>query len=343
MPIADACIALRFDASPQVGLGHLRRAYALAQECRGRGLSVRYVAPRQTHALLLGDGIDAAHVLDAGSDWLSPAISHVITDMNWHGNGPGSSVEVAHLVRQGAFVAMIDCVPPDEYIDQPDPPALIITPYLNARTLRARAPNAPRWETGARYTILSPDYAALRAALPPKSARILVACGGSDPDGFAVETVDALLPSGLGLDVVVGPLFDAPSRAALLARARAHPQITLHDAPPTLAPLIAGAALVVGRVGLIRYEAACLGTYGIYLAGGDAYADYFRQYNARGFAEIYQQGLNGGRDAYLARLQALSDPETRASLIQRNDAAMAAVDGNGAANVLDVVLTLKPA
>ncbi|MCT8161323.1 hypothetical protein [Pseudoruegeria sp. SHC-113] len=340
--MAEPCIALRYDAWPEIGLGHLRRAYALARECAARGITVLHVVPAQSRALLLRDGIPENTILDAGSDWLSPAITHVITDINWHGNGAGASEEVAHLTAQGATVAMIDCIPPDEYRDQPSPPALIITPYLNARALFPKPPNAPRWETGARFTILSPDYSTLRAAPPAKTERLLITCGGSDPDAFSLATVDALLPSGLPLDVVIGPLFSEDIRAGLSARAQANPQIALHDAPATLAPLIAQAGLVVGRVGLVRYEAACLGTYGIYLAAGEAYAEYFTRFTARGFAEIYQDGQAGGRAAYLDRLQALADPATRAPLLARNAEAMKAVDGNGAVNVIDLVLTLNP-
>jgi UDP-2,4-diacetamido-2,4,6-trideoxy-beta-L-altropyranose hydrolase len=303
---------------------------------------VRFVVPQRTRDLLLGDGIAPDLILDAARDWLAAGISAVITDINWHGNGLGASIEVAALAARGASVAMIDCVPPDEYVDQPTPPALILTPYLNARALRPVPPNAP-WQAGARFTILSPDYFALRAHPPARGARILVTCGGSDPDGFSFDTVDALLESRLPLDVIIGPLFDAATRARLAELAIAHPQITLHDAPATLAPLIAAASLVVGRAGLIRYEAACLGTYGLYLAGGDAYAQYFRGFTDRGFAEIYQEGQNGSRNAYLQRLCALADPAVRAPLMQRNAAAMAAVDGNGAANVIYAVLTLiKP-
>jgi hypothetical protein len=133
---------------------------------------------------------------------------------------------------------------------------------------------------------------------------------------------------------------DGLSVGGAQAAAQAQGQISLHDAPATLAPLIARAALVVGRAGLIRYEAASLGIYGLYLAGGDAYAEYFRRFTARGFAEIYQEGQNGGRAAYLQRLRGLTDPAARVPLMQRNAAAMAAVDGRGAANVIDAVLTL---
>lgn len=301
---------------------------------------MRFVVTPRSRDLLLRDGIASALILDAGGDWLIPGIDAVITDINWHGNGTSASVEGAALAARGVQVAMIDSVPPDEYVDQPNPPALIITPYLNARVLRPYPPNAPKWAAGARFAILSPDYAALRADLPTRSDRILVTCGGSDPDGFSVQTVQALLGCRLPLDVVIGPLFDAATRARLAGLAQAHDQISLHDAPATLAPLIARAALVVGRAGLIRYEAASLGIYGLYLAGGDAYAEYFRRFTARGFAEIYQEGQNGGRAAYLQRLRALADPAARAPLMQRNAAAMAAVDGRGAANVIDAVLTL---
>lgn len=332
-------IALRHDAGPQIGLGHLRRATVLARECAARGIAVRHVVPAQGRALLLAEGVDPALILDASGDWVQPGIAAVIADISWHGNGPGASVEVAALVARGLRVVMIDSIAPDEYRDQPHPPALLITPYLNARALRSRPPNA-RWQAGARFTILSPDYAALRADPPPRGARILVTCGGSDPDGFSTATVEALLDCGLPLDVVVGPLFDDATRAHLAALAAAHPRVLLHEAPATLASLIAGAGLVVGRAGLIRYEAACLGTYGLYLAAGAEYADYFRRFTAAGFAEIFQEGQNGGRAAYLARLRALADPAVRAPLMRRNPAAMAAVDGNGAANVLDAVLKL---
>ncbi len=338
-------IALRYDVWPEIGLGHLRRGYSLAKELKNRGIACRHVVPERSAALLRRDGIPEHEIVICSAinaSWLQdrPEITHVVTDIHWHGNADAASAEVSRLAATGTSVIVVDCVSPDSYIDQTPAPAAVITPYLNARSLRDTPPRNTDWQTGARFSILAPEYETWRArAAQVPTERILVTCGGSDPDGFSIETATALLGANTPLDVVVGPLFSDAIQTALATLADENDQITLHQAPPTLAPLIAQASGIVGRLGLIRYEAACLGKNGIYLSAGTTYRAYLEGFKARGFAEVFLDGAPNGRKDYLDRLRQLADPTRRQVFFKPNSAAMELVDGKGAANVIDVVLS----
>lgn len=343
--MSSPLIALRYDAWSEIGLGHLRRGYSLAQELKNRGIACRHVVPERSVDLLKSDGVSEHEILicrSTDSRWLqdTPEISHVITDIHWHGNANAASAEASRLAATGTPVIVVDCVPPDAYTDQTPAPSTVITPYLNACSLRDAPPRNCEWKTGARYSILAPEYALWRTrAREAGEARILVTCGGSDPDGFSIDTVNALLGANTPIDVVVGPLFSDGIRSTLAKLAQENSAITLHQAPKTLAPLIAGASGIVGRLGLIRYEAACLGKNGIYLSAGTTYRAYLEGFKARGFAEIFLDGEPNGRKDYLACLRRLADPQVRQAFFLPNITAMDLVDGKGAANVINVVLS----
>ncbi|MEP3299042.1 MAG: hypothetical protein ABJO27_21635 [Pseudoruegeria sp.] len=339
-------VALRYDAWPEIGLGHLRRGYSLALELTSRNIDYYHVVPERTVPILLRDGIAESQIIvcePLNVDWLRnrPDISHVITDFHWHGNAPSASAEASLIASTGVCVSVIDCIAPDDYVDQSPAPNAVITPYLNAENLRNSPPKNTIWKNGARYSILSPEYKTWRAQSETSaSGRILITCGGSDPDAFSIDTVTALLPLETPLDVVVGPLFSNQIKAELADLQKAFPQITLHDAPKSLAPLIARSACVVGRLGLIRYEAACLGKNGIFLSAGTAYREYLNGFKAQGFAEIFLDGDPNGRSNYLNRLRDLSNPKLRNIVFEPNTTAKELVDGNGAANVIDLIMSL---
>ncbi len=200
---------------------------------------------------------------------------------------------------------VIDSMPPDHHVpmrDRRDPDALV-APYLGAR-----APDgfAGRWLGGARYAILDVEYAATRPSAPARlPRRALLSCGGSDADGLSLPAARALARAGLHVDVVVGPLFDVRARTELVEWCAADTRRTTHDAPESLATLIARADVIVGRPGLLRYEAAALGRYGVYLARGPAYRDYYAGFAAAGLAEISCETCTAERVRFIGRLAAL--------------------------------------
>jgi spore coat polysaccharide biosynthesis predicted glycosyltransferase SpsG len=199
-------------------------------------------------------------------------------------------------------------------------------------------PAAARWLHGPRFAILPPRIVAARdLSRFPETLRILVVCGGSDPNALSARIVERLRDAPAPIDVVVGPMFSPALRARLDALAQADASVCLHDAPPSLVDLYQAATLVVGRAGLIRYEAACLGRNGIYLSEGSAYSDYFAEFTRSGAAEIHVGVDDRGVSVFFARLESLRDPAALAVASLPNLRAYPAVDGQGAQRVAEAI------
>jgi spore coat polysaccharide biosynthesis predicted glycosyltransferase SpsG len=279
---------------------------ALAEALRAEGAHPVFLASAETQAALAARGVAAGDLRAPGA---LAGLRAVVADTLWPGNAAATAARVAEIARAGLPVAVIDSMPPDHFVADPagPPPDLVITPYLGAEALRD-APAARRWLAGAGYAILGAEYARLRvAATMPDSPRLLVACGGADPGGLAPAIVAHLGARGwprgpggaLGVDVVIGPLFRAADVARLRDAARSQPALRLHTAPPGLAPLIAQASLVVGRMGLIRYEAAALARGGVWLQPSDDYRAYLRGFEQAGLARVFHGTDPGGTAAFL--------------------------------------------
>jgi UDP-2,4-diacetamido-2,4,6-trideoxy-beta-L-altropyranose hydrolase len=337
--------ALRFVATPKTGLGHARRMLSLAAHLP-RALCV--IDP-ETAATLRALGtleasirvIDPAAAPGAWSD--DPDVPRrAVFDLQYSGNAEATATEVAVLKRAGFAVSVIDSMPPDQFVACPGgAPDLVVTPYLGADRLRPR-PEAGSWLHGPSYAILPAELVEARAdALSRREPRILIACGGVDKGGLSARILARLEDAPVAKDVVIGPMFAPALKAELADMARGRTGVARHDAPTSLVPLYRAASLVVGRPGLTRYEAACLGRHGIYLADGADYGEYFAGFAEAGSAEIYVEApSSGGADDFFRRLDTLRDPDTFERLARPNRTAMDIVDGRGAERVARAIDTL---
>lgn len=333
--------SLRFTSTVAIGLGHALRILNLARYLPG----AIFIVDPETAATLrtLDCSPDAIHVIAPRSkpeEWASkPGIPRNVTlDMQFSGNASSTAAEVAALKRAGCTVSVIDSMPPDHFISAPDgAPDILVTPYLGAGALRPE-PAAARWLHGPDYVILSPEFLDVRQeATIPCTDRILITCGGSDPTGLSARIVELAKDIPAALDVVVGPMFSPSLKARLHNLARSECNVTLHEAPASLVPLYTKASLVLGRPGLTRYEAACLGRNAIYLAEGSPYGDYFESFNQTGIAEIYRDDASDGAAAFFARLEGLRDPATLERATRPNERARRTIDGRGAIRVAEAI------
>ncbi len=342
-PNIAAHVVLRVDASRAIGMGHLMRMRDLAAEFAARGATCSYACRLESHSVLRAQGIPAASIITVadGSNWTAPSgTTHIVTDIMWSGNAFSAAREVSALTATGLPVTVIDSMPPDHFVtpDSAIPPACVVTPYLGAQHLRP-PPRTPDWAAGADFAVMDPAYTAARARIaPPLPHRILVFCGGADPTGLSQRVAARLAPTGAAIDLVLGPLYPPDLRTALTRLANDHLNLTLHGPQSGLSGLIECCGLVVGRIGLLRYQAAMLGRTGIYLFEGPEYRVYLENFDRSGLAEVYFSDPPTGDGPFLERLSSLSDPKIRDALFALNSPAMAAVHGQGAANVVDRVL-----
>lgn len=341
--MAEPLIALRGDASRAIGMGHLARLHDLGCELAARGIAHLFACAPDTAPLLRTRGVAAEQIVtaDPNAGWVQASgATHVITDIMWSGNAFAAAREIAALTATIRPVTVIDSMPPDHFVTAPGSvaPSCVITPYLGATHLRP-APRTDDWAAGAEFAVMDPTYLAARARLAgPLPRRVLVSCGGADPTGLSLRIARPLAATGLPIDLVIGPLYPADTRDRLQELGREHPNLTLHGPQQGLSALIEACGLVVGRIGLLRYQAAVLGRTGIYLFEGTEYRAYLENFAHAGLAEVFFADPPGGDTAFLDRLAEMSDPAVQDRLFRLNAAALAAVHGNGAASVIDRVL-----
>lgn len=362
-------IAFRVDASLEIGTGHVMRCLALAVAARARGARVRFIcrelpghlaqrvrergfdvallpAPAShgahgtPHAHWLKvpvatDAQETAAALDGGRpDWL--VVDHYALDAAWE----------RALRPHATAVAVID-----DLADRPHDCDLLVD--------AAAAPGAPRYDRllppgarrlgGPRYAPLREEFAAARAAQPPRSGtleRILVSFGGADASGAACRVVEALAamdsPPCRDLDAVAG--LTSPHAARLRELCAARPGFTAHASVGNIETLMARADLAIGAGGTMAWERACLGLPALIWPIADNQRPFAEFLASAGAAQLLREG-----DLAPARLQAILHALRQGDALRRMGAAAASqVDGRGAGRLARVLvppgaLRLRPA
>lgn len=116
---------------------------------------------------------------------------------------------------------------------------------------------------GPNYALLQPEYEVLRSHILPRSGRvnrIFVYFGGADIHNVTGRTTRAFLSlnrKDISVDVVISPGHQYEND--IREQANGHANITIHDALPSLAELMAGADLAIGAGGTTSWERCCLG------------------------------------------------------------------------------------
>ena len=329
-------IAVRCDASPQIGAGHLMRCTALADAMRERGASVRFVtrplAPhlrdllrQRDHELVEIEGAsDAAESLAAlGSetwDWL--VVDHYGLDATWESQLRGRAARV--LVIDDLANRTHDC---DVLVDQ--------NSALESR-YSERVPAGCERLLGPRFALLRGEFARVRSAVSPRSGsvkRVLVAFGGFDTDNHTQLAIDALAAA--ALDVAVDVVIPAshPQRASI-ETACAQRGFACHVQTTRMAELMAAADLAVGAVGSTTWERCCLGLPCVAVSIAANQRAMAEEFARQGL--LYLAGAGDLTAASLAvHLQAVVHNAPLREMLSRNG--MQAVDGRGTERVARVL------
>jgi len=282
-------VAIRVDASVEMGVGHLTRCVTLANSLAGEGAKVRFIM--RAHAavfsglveagghqvVLLADPEPGHHSRGAADhdyanwlpvpwrrdaeqtreaigqmgdiDWL--IVDHYALDAGWE--RAQRRVGLRILAIDDLANRAHDC---DILLDQN------LAPGVETR-YRSLLPVTCRPLLGPRYALLRPEFSVLRRSLAARSGlvkRILICFGGTDPSnetGKALSGVRRLSVAGLALDVVIGrgnPNVDLVAR-----QCREIEGATLHHGADNMAELMARADLAIGAGGVMSWERCCLG------------------------------------------------------------------------------------
>ena len=258
-------LLMRCDGGPGIGVGHVVRSLAIAEEAVARGHEVAILG-RIEGDFLQGLAASVGPELtllgpsgsDQSADLAGAAAGHDVLHVDHYdlpdglldavaARGAGDSRPVLCSMADGAFGAR--------------PSDLMVDPTVDAEWSPPQA--AARWHLrGARFVALRRSVTELRGsgsgdcagASESTTVRVLVVMGGEDPTAFAPKVVDALGATGLELDVTV--VATGQTRGSLIERVGGWPRGHLHvtDPTPHLPTEMARADLVVTAAGTSVWE-----------------------------------------------------------------------------------------
>lgn len=329
---ASGTILIRCDGGPEIGLGHVKRCLTLAHALRDdQGFGVVFA--------MIGDDA-AAHLVEAeGFRCARPATG--FSELDW----------IAALVREHRAQALILDVRTalsraDVAKLRADLPLIVALDDGSERRLAAHLavyPPVPQtralaWPAGETDLLIGWTWALMGGEprrAPRKldagraTLRVLVAMGGSDPQGLTLSAVKAVAAAGRLVTpvVVIGPAMPFPEAVADACQAAA-PDAEIVFSPDNFMAVAADCDLAVIAFGVTAYECAHVGTPAIYLGLTPDHALSAEGFDQAGF------GVNLGVAARLApgRLteairMLVADPEKRRAMAA---AGRLGIDGFGA-------------
>jgi spore coat polysaccharide biosynthesis predicted glycosyltransferase SpsG len=331
-------VAFRCDAGPAMGVGHVLRCIALAEELAQRGLEIVFVADlggialavdhvaRRGFAVCPPDGRDPVAQLLA----LDP--DAVVLDGYHLDARIGAGLRAADVrvlaLRDGEFGAHL---PADVVLDQNPHTAPVLAPHTSAVHL-----------AGLRYALLRDDVRTRRPATPRTHTHrdrldVVVVLGGTDPSGAALDVSRLLLSTHVPMDATI-----VAAREPIAVSLRRLPpgpgqRVDVVAPSPQIMDRVWRADVVISAAGSAMWELCCLGVACAAVIVTDNQRQAYRAVVADGLV----QGLGHAHEVAtsptalrgLSRL--LTDHDLRTALSAR---AWTGVDGRGRMRVADTLI-----
>lgn len=341
-------VIVRCDGGAAIGMGHVSRGLALADELRhAHGRAVAFamrdpggsgVAAVQTagyDVLPLADSDDADYGPPLIALTRSRAAAALIVDVR----DALSRASLDAIRASGVRVAVID----DGSERRLAADLAFYPPVPQVEELDWRGYEGRRF-AGWDWVLLKREFAAAAAAGGAAEAHpidILVTMGGSDPAGMTELALDALdlLSEPRAVQVVVGPAFTRRGALAAIV-ARSKHAVRVSQSPDSMAALMRASRVALSSFGVSAYELAACGVPAVHLC---LTSDHARSSSVFVQARI-AESLGVVADVRPARLAEavdglLGDP---ARLAQMSADARALVDGGGAGRVAALVVAGLP-
>jgi spore coat polysaccharide biosynthesis predicted glycosyltransferase SpsG len=332
-------IWFRVDGGPAVGLGHVARALALAEEAAARGLRPRFVLNDDASAFAFVRGRGFADVAPA-----PPALEEEVRFLvEAAGAGPlvtdlrGKDPSFYRRLREaGVLTCAVD--------DMGE--ALVAHVVVNGGAAAGFARYRELWPPqrfllGTAYIPLPPAFAAEPPpADGPGRTRLLVTFGGSDVDDYTRRALAALATlEPLDVELALGPAYRWLEEARALAAASPH-RVTVHAPAVDMLPLYRRARLALAAGGITQYELLSSGVPTVsvpHVAREEAECAAFAE---AGAVETFPPAELRPGGAALAAVRRLWDDAPRRRAMAATGRRL--VDGRGASRVMDAVAAMKP-
>lgn len=347
-------VAIRVDASVQIGTGHLMRCLALADALLRSGAATRFITRHMSqylqdmvtaegheirlldspsdhmcesrpvpHAAWLGtsqhaDAKDSVIALSDGAwDWL--IVDHYALDVRWESQLRPSAKKI--LVIDDLADRFHDC---DLLLDQN-------LYYDIDDRYRGKIPENCQLLLGPHFALLREEFARTRERSGPRIGnvrRLLIFFGGVDEanyTGRVIEALSQLSTDHIHVDVVIG--VSHPCRKQIEAKSN-ECGFRCHVQTSRMAELMAGADLAIGAGGTALWERCCLGLPALVICAADNQRAQIEEAACRGLLYAPELGSEDGfASSIKCHISALLENNSLRRFISDNG--MRAVDGRG--------------
>lgn len=359
-------VAIRVDASLDIGTGHVMRCLTLAEALRERGATCVFIS--RTHPGNLLDAIRARGfpafslpvqsgpceaVRSAYADWLGA---------NWQTDAEQTGAHLADLELHWLIVdhyALDICwertlrplcrrlMVIDDLADRPHDCDLLLDQNFGrtAANYAGFVPADCTVLTGPRYALLRPEFAALRPYSlarrdSPQLKHLLITMGGVDKDNATGKVMEALkrcsLPEDCHITVVMGP--SAPWLGKILEHACKMPWATeVLVNTRNMARLMADSDLAIGAAGSTSWERCCLGLPTLTMVLAENQREVATALDTAG-AVILLDSLEQGAADWQDKLSRLVRPERLQAMQQ---ACISITDGAGVARLAPIMMNIN--
>lgn len=282
-------VAIRADASVQIGTGHVMRCLNLADELRRQGHRCLFIC--RPHAGHLGEEISgrgfSVHWLQKPAGRPDPVSEEPLTHSRWLGTSWEADADETLVVLEGqgidwlvvdhysldfrwetqVYDAASYVLAIDDLADRHHRCDMLLDQNVLGESVGNKYEGlidqscTPLFGPG--YALLGWEYRLLASLLPDRPAdiiRVLVFVGGSDPFHLTETYLEALTTSPfrhLYVDVVLGKNY--PATSPVRQRAARSAGTRIYTGLPSLAGLMMRADLMLGGGGATNWERFCLG------------------------------------------------------------------------------------
>lgn len=351
-----ARVCMRVDAYPEIGYGHLKRCLIIAKRLRERGKEVFF--------LLVGDLVAAAEIKKTGFDLSEmpkeTSFSEQINAIELFDfkNIGITIVDIAHnralqdskglelylkTLTKKTFTVFIDSFGvqsarekiPKLFCD------ILVSAYVGEQKSMKQINHTEL--LGVDYFVLDTAYQNYRKKNIRKLAkRILITCGGSDPNSISSKILNALNSDKkiiLDIKVIVGPGFSPELNKTLLKLSENSPHsVDLVVSPEDLSSEMSWCDIAISTSGLTKYELAGTGTPAI-LMSIDSRHDAVNQYFISEKSAIDLGDVKDVSDVKLLNsvwmLLENENERARQSLVGQN-----LINGKGSDNLIEEILKI---